>query len=80
MYMTPKVPSSETVTHTLGIRVAPPLCRKKATTPTTSTTEMARVRSTSAREARMVTERSMATSTLTSAGRASRRAGRRFFT
>ena len=61
-----------------GDQGAPPLCRKNATTPTTRTTEMARVRSTSAREARMVTERSSANCTSISAGRAASMAGRRF--
>ena len=67
--ITPIAPSRDTVTATLGISTARPLRRKKATTAMTSRTEMTTVRSTSAREARMVMVRSTATFMSMSAGR-----------
>jgi hypothetical protein len=56
------------------------LRRKKATTPITSRVAIRTVRSTSAREARMVMVRSIATSRLMSAGSTARRLGRSAFT
>ncbi len=73
--ITPTAPSRETLTATLGISTARPLCRKKATTPTTSTREISTVRSTSARDARMVVVRSTATCMSMSAGSTPIRAG-----
>ncbi len=57
-YITPNVPISETGTATLGIRVARTFRRKRKTTRITNAMEMARVRSTSLTEARMVVVRS----------------------
>ncbi len=74
------VPSRDTVTATEGTRVAPPLCRKKATTPITRTVEIARVVSTSLRDERMVIERSITGSRSMSGGMAVRSVGSFAFT
>src|SRR5271157_5680750 len=74
--MTPKVPSSETGTATLGMKVARPLRRKTKTTRITRPMEMSRVRSTSWTEARMVTVWSMAIWTWMEAGIAASSCGR----
>src|SRR5580698_7420421 len=58
MYITANVPTSETGTATLGIRVARTFLRKKKTTKTTRITDRMRERSTSLRLARMVVVRS----------------------
>src|ERR1700679_2100932 len=58
MYITAKVPTSETGTATLGIMVARTFLRKKKTTNTTRMTERTSERSTSLRLARMVVVRS----------------------
>ena len=62
-YMTPKVPTSETGTATIGISVARPLRRKTNTTRITSTTAITSARPVSRSEARIVTVRSIATFT-----------------
>ncbi len=74
--MKPSAPSSETMTAMAGIRVARPFLRNRKTTITTSTVEIARVRSTSASEARVVMVRSTARSRLTWGGSSLRRTGR----
>ena len=58
MYITVKVPMSETGTATAGMSVARGLRRNRKTTPTTRQMEMTSVRSTSFTEARMVVVRS----------------------
>src|ERR1700723_2031233 len=60
-YMIAKVPINETGTATLGISVARTLRRKRKTTKITRAMDMARVRSTSLTEARMVVVRSSMT-------------------
>ncbi len=59
--MAPKVPTKESGTTTLGIRVARRLRRNAKTTSTTRNTLMSKVRSTSRTDARMVPARSTAT-------------------
>ena len=61
--MTPKVPTSDTGTATLGISVARQLRRNTNTTMITSAIEIISVRSTSRSEARMVGVRSIITAT-----------------
>jgi hypothetical protein len=53
-YITPKVPSRETGTAMLGMKVVRALLRKANTTRMTSTMEISSVISTSLTEARMV--------------------------
>src|ERR1700688_3628273 len=60
-YMTPKVPTSDRGTATLGMAVAQMLWRKAKITSTTRTMEITRLTSTSWTEARMVVVRSCAT-------------------
>ena len=60
-YITPKVPIKETGTTTLGIRVARPSRKNKNTTRMTRATEIARVRSTSDNDPRIVGVRSNTT-------------------
>ncbi len=79
-YITPMVPSSETVTATAGTRVARALFRKKATTSTTRQTANTMVCSTSLRDARMVMVRSTATLVVMSCGSEAERVGSAFFT
>src|ERR1700751_1086760 len=62
-YMTAQVPMSETGTATAGMNVARGLRRNTNTTTMTSTTEIMRVRSTSATDARIVVVRSRTTVT-----------------
>ena len=69
-YMTPSVPSSETMTATAGTTVARSERRKMLTTPTTSSVAITSVSSTSSSDARMVVVRSEATVSLMSAGNA----------
>src|SRR5436190_367082 len=68
-YMTPKVPTSDSGTAMLGMRVAEALRRKRKMTSTTSTTASSSSNCTSAIEARMLTVRSVSTATLIEAGR-----------
>ncbi len=68
-YITPSVPSSETMVATAGITVARAVRRKAETTSTTRMMAMVRVISISCREARMETVESDATSILMSPGR-----------
>ena len=75
-YITPRVPSRETVTATAGTRLAAPERRKTATTATTRMTAISRLRSTSAREARMEVVRSTTVSIWISAGMAAATCGR----
>ena len=62
-YMTPKVPTSERGTATLGIVVAERLRRKRKMTSTTRTTASMSSNCTSLTEARMVVVRSVSTET-----------------
>ena len=73
--MTAKVPTSETGTATLGMRVARTLRRKTKTTSVTRITEISSVRSTSRSEARMVVVRSSTTLRSMAPGMAALRRG-----
>ena len=68
-YMTPKVPTSDSGTAMLGMRVAEALRRKKKMTSTTRITASSNSNCTSAIEARMLMVRSVSTETLIEAGR-----------
>src|SRR5271170_5392025 len=68
-YITPKVPTSDSGTATLGIIVAERLRRNKKMTITTSATVSISSNSTSLTDARMVTVLSVSTATCTEAGR-----------
>ena len=68
--MTPKVPTMEMGTVTLGITVAARLRKKRNITSTTSATVSTSENCTSATEARIVVVRSVRMATLTEAGRA----------
>src|SRR5580704_239426 len=63
MYITPKVPTSETGTATLGMNVVRAFLRKQNTTRITSSTEITNVFSVSQTEARIVMVWSIATCT-----------------
>ncbi len=80
MYMTPNVPTSESGTATLGMIVAAIFRRKRKMTITTSATVNASSNSTSATEARMVTVRSVRTSSFTALGSVACSCGRSFLT
>ena len=80
MYMTPNVPTSESGTATLGMRVALALRRKTKITSTTRTTASSSSNMTSCTEARIVTVRSVTSCTSTEAGSAAVSEGRRLFT
>ena len=67
-YIMPKVPTSESGTATLGITVARTVRRKANTTRMTRMMEMTRVNSVSCTDARMVTVRSSARSSLMEGG------------
>src|SRR5881275_68318 len=69
-YITAKVPTSESGTDKLGIRVADGLRRNTKITITTSTTARPSSNSTSATEARIVVVRSVSTATSTAEGSA----------
>src|SRR5260370_40655338 len=69
-YITAKVPTSESGTDKLGIRVAEGRRRNTKITITTSTTARPGSNSTSASEARIVVVRSVKTATSTAEGRA----------
>src|SRR5437868_13898425 len=69
-YITANVPTSDSGTERLGIRVADGLRRKTKITTTTRTTARPSSNSTSATEARIVVVRSVSTATLTAEGRA----------
>src|SRR6266436_9518081 len=69
-YITAKVPTSDSGTDKLGIRVADGLRRNRKITTTTRITASPSSNSTSATEARMVVVRSVSTSTSTAAGSA----------
>jgi len=74
-YMTPKVPSSETMVATAGTTVARMLRRKTLTTSTTRMIDSTRVNSISCSEARMEFVRSDATCRVTSPGSCACRVG-----
>ncbi len=74
-YMNARVPTSDSGTDRLGIRVADGLRRNRKMTRTTSTTARPSSNSTSATEARIVLVRSVSTATSTAAGSAARRLG-----
>ena len=69
-YMTPKVPTIERGTATLGMMVADGLRRKRNSTITTSATVSIRENSTSCTDARIVVVRSVRTFTWTDGGSA----------
>ena len=75
-YMTPKVPSSDSGTQTVGTSVALKLRRNRNTTTITRMVERIRVISTSCTALRMEVVVSTITSRSTATGRALRRAGR----
>src|SRR4029077_6181705 len=68
IYMTAKVPTSDSGTERLGIKVADGLRRKTKITATTRTIASPSSNSTSATEARIVVVRSVSTVTSTDAG------------
>ena len=74
-YITAKVPTSESGTDRLGIRVADGLRRNTKITATTRTTARPSSNSTSATEARIVVVRSVSTATSTAGGNAARNCG-----
>ena len=67
-YMTPKLPTRESGTATLGMKVAEKERRNKKMTVTTSATASKSSNCTSCTEARMVVVRSVRSSTRTAAG------------
>src|ERR1700747_3466697 len=67
-YITPKVPTRESGTATLGMIVADKVRRNKKITMTTSATVSTKVNCTSLTEARMVAVRSVSTETSIEAG------------
>ncbi|MNQ70913.1 hypothetical protein D3C85_855660 [compost metagenome] len=73
--MAAKLPTSDTGTASAGISAARQRPRKASTTRITRPTAISRVRSASCRVARMVGERSIATSSATRAGSTARSAG-----
>ena len=73
--MNANVPTSESGTERLGIRVADGLRRNRKITATTRTTARPSSNSTSATEARIVVVRSVTTATSTAAGSAALSAG-----
>ncbi|MOA35684.1 hypothetical protein D3C78_1571530 [compost metagenome] len=73
--MAAKLPTSDTGTASAGISAARQWPRKASTTRITRPTAISRVRSASCRVARMVGERSIATSRATLAGSTARSAG-----
>jgi hypothetical protein len=77
IHITPKVPSSETMVATAGMKVARALRRNRLTTSTTRRIEMPSVTSTSCSEARIEWVRSDATSSEMSLGSASSSEGSR---
>ncbi len=74
-YITAQLPTSATGTAVTGIIAARKLARNSSTTKTTRATAMSSVRCASCSVARMVGDRSLATSSDTPAGRKARRAG-----
>ena len=74
-YITAKVPTSDSGTDRLGMRVARTLRRKRKMTSTTRPTASASSICTSRTEARMVVVRSLSTTTSTAAGRPLRSCG-----
>src|SRR5260221_4034016 len=68
-YITPNVPTSDSGTATLGMNVAGALRKKRKITITTSATASKSSNSTSRTEARIVTVRSVSSTTSTAAGR-----------
>ncbi len=79
-YMTPKVPTSDSGTATLGMNVAGRLRRKRKITITTSATARSNSNSTSRTEPRIVTVRSVSSVTSTLEGSEAWSCGRSFFT
>ena len=75
-YITPKVPTSESGTATLGIKVAEALRKNKNITITTRHTASSSSNCTSRTEARIVTVRSVNTCTSSEAGRLACNCGR----
>ena len=68
-YITPKVPTRDRGTATLGMMVAPRLRKKRKITSTTSATASISSNCTSRTEARIVVVRSVRTETLTEGGK-----------
>src|SRR5271167_40885 len=77
-YMNANVPTSDSGTDRLGIRVADGLRRNRKITTMTSTTASPSSNSTSATEARIVVVRSVTISTLTAAGNTAVSSGNNF--
>ena len=79
-YMTPNVPTSDSGTATLGMNVAGRLRRNRKITITTSATASSSSNCTSSTEARMVTVRSVSSTTSTAEGSDACNCGNSFFT
>ena len=79
-YITPKVPTSESGTATLGMIVADRLRRNRKMTITTSAIVSSNSNSTSCTEARIVVVRSVSTATFTDPGSEACRRGNNAFT
>ncbi|MNC85882.1 hypothetical protein D3C83_15010 [compost metagenome] len=79
-YITPKVPTSDSGTATLGMTVPASVRRNRKITSTTSATASISSNCTSSTEARMVVVRSVSSDTSKAAGRVAVNCGNRRFT